>query len=156
MVGGGAEAVLVREFAADRLGGAAVGADYRAPPEPLRRVLLLDRDAGSPAQSGSYGRGLQNRAELEAIIAKYVPRADVTLLLDSQLYAMGFREQAALFASHAVLVMAHGAGMVNAAFLPPRSAVVELNSFNMWCPIYSRMLTGECLGKCLVLSLALS
>ena len=52
-----------------------------------------------------------------------------------------FEDQLALFSSHGVLVAPHGAGLMNAMFLQPRSAVIELfpyglehNTFSLLVP----------------------
>jgi hypothetical protein len=139
LVGGNAEASLVRAFAAERLGAVPMNSAYRFPPPG---ILIVDRALDSPSRkaAGPYGRYLDNRPALEKVLRKY--GLSYTLVLDRDLYKLPFIEQARLFASHGVLVMAHGAGLVNAHFMSPRSAIVELNAFSVWCPIYSRGLVA--------------
>ncbi len=139
LVGGNAEASFVRAFAAERLGAEYMSPAYRF---PSAKVLLVDRALDSPSHTSSerYGRYIDNRPELEGILRKY--GLNYTLVLDRDLYKMPFVAQAGLFATHGVLVMVHGAGMVNAHFMSPRSAIVELNPYKMWCPIYARGLVA--------------
>jgi len=140
LVGGNAEGSFVRAFAAERLNALPMSPGYRFPPA---KVLLVDRALDSPSRkaAGPYGRHLDNRGEVEAVMRTY--GLNYTLVVDRELYQMPFVAQAQLFAAHGVLVMAHGAGMVNAHFMSARSAIVELNSYKLWCPIYARGLVAS-------------
>jgi hypothetical protein len=55
---------------------------------------------------------------------------------------MSFAEQARLVGQYGMVVVAHGAGETSLAFLPRRSVVIEIAPYQMWCPIYQRLLTN--------------
>jgi hypothetical protein len=159
LVGGIAEANLYRLWASDsraragppgpRLPPALAGdapaaaAGFLPPPRSAADVpvMLLDRGAAPNGETvvGHYGRRFHNRAAMEAVLRKY--NVSYTLVEDSTLRTLSFEQQAGLFNAHRVLVSVHSAGLSNALFMPPRSAVVEVYGAGMWCPIYSRALT---------------
>ena len=134
LIGGQAEATFIRKFAADRLGTPLMNSQYIFP--PTKQVLLIDRGNNSPSNSAHYGRFFDNIEEMRNVLFKY--KIQYNFITDKDLSTMSFIEQGKLFASHGVLIIAHGAAMVNAAFMPPRSAILEINPYNMWCPIYTR------------------
>jgi hypothetical protein len=159
LVGGIAEANLVRLWASSararagppgpRLGPALSGdaaadaAGFLPPPRTAADVpvLLLDRGAEPNGETvvGRYGRFFHNRGAMEAVLRKY--NVSFTLVEDATLRALSFEQHAGLFNAHRVLISVHSAGLSNALFMPPRSAVVEVYGAGMWCPIYSRALT---------------
>jgi hypothetical protein len=127
------------------------------------RVLLFDRSsthrASSSQSSESFSStpSFHNRAEIEAVLRHY--GVNYTLLLDNELGS--FDEQAALFSHFKLLITGHGAGLANAIFMPPRSAIIEISPFSVWrpsylkaavlaghafFPIYSRLLPPQRLG----------
>jgi len=139
LVGGIAEANHLRKFAAAKLGTPASFQKW-----PPGRLLLVDRAAETPDSSNvetRYSRYFVNRGEMEAVILKY--DLPYTLLTDHDIYRMSLAEQAQTFASHGILVVVHGATEVNAMFLPPHSAVIEVSPFLTWCPVFTRMLTAS-------------
>ncbi len=163
LVGGTAEAQLYREWGArsrveagpngpslfppvinERGEAVPPGVSVGAPPTTPAQVpiLLLDRGAESNGvtTSGYYGRRFHNRDAMEEVLKKY--DLEYTLVEDADLRTLSFDAHAGLFNAHRILIVAHSAGMNNALFLPPRSAVIEVSSAGMWCPIYSRALTA--------------
>jgi hypothetical protein len=137
LMGGQSEATLIRRFSAERFGAPKMSTQYLF---PTSHVLFLDRGVDSSPSLGPYGRYFDNVEEMKDVLNKY--NIQYTYVTDKELYSLSFVEQGKLFASHGVLISAHGAGMVNAAFMPPRSSILEINPYNLWCPIYSRGLTA--------------
>jgi hypothetical protein len=105
---------------------------------PLAPILLLDRGQTSNGFSvvGKWGRRFENLPDMLAVLKKY--GLNFTHVEDPTLVAMSFEDQAALFNSHKLLIMAHGAGMVNTLFMPRRSAIIEVTPYGMYCPLFFR------------------
>ena len=137
LIGGQSEASLIRSFSADRFGTRRMSTQYIFPPTS---VLFLDRGEGSSPSLGPYGRFFDNVDEMKEVLAKYT--ISYSYVTDTDINKLSFVEQGRLFGSHGVLITPHGAGMVNAAFMPPRSSILEIHPYHMWCPIYSRGLTA--------------
>ena len=121
----------------------AAAAGFLPPPRTAADVpvMLLDRGAAPNGDTvvGNYGRRFHNRGAMEAVLRKY--NVSYTLVEDATLRTLSFEQQVGLFNAHRVLISVHSAGLSNALFMPPRSAVVEVYGAGMWCPIYSRALT---------------
>jgi len=100
-------------------------------------ILFLDRgkDNGETVV-GPYGRKFFNREGMMGVMAKY--NLSVTVVEDVDLFPLSFEQQVAMFNSHKIFIGAHGAGMINTLFMPPRSAVVEVTPRGMWCPLFFR------------------
>lgn len=141
---GSAEGNFMRKFA--QFAAADVSRSRRKPiveqdasnPLPPLRILLTDR--ASPADnrhSSAQGRYMSNRHEVEAVLAKY--ELPFTFAPDEDLAKMTFEQQVHLFATHSLLITGHGAGMTTNLFMPPRSVIIEINPFNVYCPAYKRM-----------------
>ena len=101
-------------------------------------ILVLDRGQRENGFSvvGPWGRRFANLPAMLAVLRKY--ELNYTLVEDVDLVALSFEQQAALFNRHKVLIAAHGAGLQNALFLPPRSAIIEVTPRGMWCPLFFR------------------
>lgn len=102
---------------------------YGLPSSAMRRrptvlnVVVISRGAG---QGGQYHAAVTHRRilnEAEVVKALEGPAVHVTVV-DFQL--LSFKEQVALLSDTDILLGAHGAGLTNLVFLPPRSAVVEV------------------------------
>ena len=106
-------------------------------------ILLVDRgrDINGITTSGYYGRRFHNRDAMESILLKY--QLNYTIVEDKDLRVLTFEQHVALFNTARIIIVAHSAGMNNALFLPPRSAIIEISSAGMWCPIYSRALSAS-------------
>ena len=61
-------------------------------------------------------------------------------------FPRSFREQLELFSTHGVMVSPHGAGLMNAMFLVPFSAVIEIFPYHFDHNIYSTVSTTAGLG----------
>ena len=105
-------------------------------------ILLLDRgkEVNGITTSGYYGRRFHNRDAMEAVLNKY--NLNYSIVEDSDLQSLSFEQHVALLNAARIVIVAHSAGMNNALFLPPRSAIIEISSAGMWCPIYSRALAA--------------
>jgi hypothetical protein len=105
---------------------------------PFAPILLLDRGQASNGFSvvGKWGRRFENLPDMLAVLDKY--NLTYTHVEDAALVKMSFEEQAVLFNSHKLLIMAHGAGMVNTLFMPRRSAIIEVTPYGMYCPLFFR------------------
>ena len=57
------------------------------------------------------------------------------LVTDRNLSRLSFAEQARLFGRYGLVVVAHGAGETNFAFLPRRAAIIEISPVMLWCPL---------------------
>lgn len=138
LIGGNAEATYLREFAHVHIGTAPpINRAYDFPPA---KVLLVDRGRDTKTSTAHYGRWFENSDEMIAVIKKY--NVEYTVLTDADIYKMSFEDQARTFASHGLLIVAHGAGESTSAFMPPRSAVIEVHPYGMWCPVFIRMHTA--------------
>jgi Glycosyltransferase 61 len=143
LVAGFAEAAYWRRFGHLQLGIPATAVSDRWPP---KKVLLLDRVRDpKPEKSNAdkFSRFFVNRHEMEQVIFKYgfVSGVNFTLLTDEDIAVMSLKEQAKVFASHGVVIVPHGATMTNFLFaLSAHTAVIEINPYNIWCPIYQHML----------------
>lgn len=135
MVGGVAEANLVRDFAYRQV--KVPVPDWKAlGPNPPQTALIVDR--GLDEKKGSVKpRGFVNPEAMMRVLEKYGVK--YRYVTDKDLSGMTFAQQAALFGSHGLLIMAHGAGESNALFMPARSAIIEISPYGMWCPLYTRM-----------------
>jgi hypothetical protein len=102
-------------------------------------ILVLDRGQRENGFSvvGPWGRRFANRPGLLAVLDKY--SLNYTLVEDVDLLRLSFEEQVALFNRHKVFIAAHGAGIMNSLFLPPRSAVIEVTPRGMFCPLFHRL-----------------
>jgi hypothetical protein len=123
LVGGNAETTYVRMLGAQAAGNAVMQTQaYNYPPP---RLLVVDRGNETRGSAdGGYGRWFTNYAEMEAVLTKY--GVEHTLLTDREIYGMTFEEQVRVFGRHGILVVAHGAGESTSAWMPPRSAVIEV------------------------------
>lgn len=146
LLSGSAESNFFRKFAAfstaDMTAAQQVSLEQNEPNAvrdvPPLKILLTDR--ATPAdnrRNPSRGRYMANRHELEAVLAKY--ELPFTFVPDEDLAKMTFEQQAHLFATHSLLITGHGAGMTTNLFMPPRSVVIEISPFNVFCPAYKRM-----------------
>lgn len=146
MVSGFVEAAYWRRFAQLRLG---ISPDAVTKKWPPRKVLLLDRVLNPTPETSNthkFARHFVNRAEVEAVIFKYgfARGFNYTLLTDDEIAGMSVKEQAQVFSQHGVVIVPHGATMTNFAFaLSAHSSVIEINPFNIWCPIYQRLLVAS-------------
>ena len=106
-------------------------------------ILLFDRgkDTNGITTSGYYGRRFHNRDAMESILLKY--QLNYTIIEDKDLRALTFEQHIALFNTARIIIIAHSAGINNALFLPPRSAIIEIYSAGMWCPIFPRAFTAS-------------
>ena len=157
LVGGSAEGNLYREWASEvraRLaphaplyGPGMVGLQGQVLPFtdlPLAPskvpILLVDRGQRDNGETvaGAYGRRFHNLADMQRVLDKY--GLNYSSVDDEHLRSLSFEQHVRLFSDARVLIMAHSAGLNNALFLPPRSAIIEVSGAQMWCPIYSKAL----------------
>ena len=105
-------------------------------------ILLLDRGQRDNGFSvvGPWGRRFANLPGMLAVLDKY--ELNYTVVEDVDLLQLTFEAQVALFNAHRVFIAAHGAGLQNALFLPPRSAVIEITPRGMWCPLFFRQVVA--------------
>jgi hypothetical protein len=88
---------------------------------PPGRITVVDRGPSPHAQDGSglRQRGFANLPGMLAVLRKYPDLVNsIEVVTDETLMVMSFEQQAALFANTGLLIMAHGAGLSNAVFLP--------------------------------------
>lgn len=57
-----------------------------------------------------------------------------------------FKEHLELFASHGIIVSPHGAGLMNAMFMPPFSSVIEIFPYHLHHNLYSTLSITSGLG----------
>ena len=62
-------------------------------------------------------------------------------------FPTSFKEQFDLFSSHGVVVSPHGAGLVNALYMAPMSAVVELFPYHMDHNLYPTLCWNSGVGN---------
>ena len=78
-------------------------------------------------------RGFSNLGAMVAVLRKYNVTHDV--VTDRNVSRLTFAEQAQLFGRYGLVIVAHGAGETNLAFLPRRAAVIEISPVMLWCPL---------------------
>ena len=133
LLGGAGEGTAWREFAISTLGlprDAPFRYDYSGAIPPPR--LLFFTRAGS--------RSFYNLHELQAVADKY--HVPYTVVAEEQLKGLSFAQQAALVRDYGIAVAIHGAGETQFGFLRQRSVIIEINPYQMWCPIYHKYLTA--------------
>ena len=86
------------------------------------------------------GRSFHNLDELIAIATKY--HMPYTIVAETDLLGLNFREQAAKVGHYGIVVAIHGAGETLFGFLAKRAVVIEVSPMGMWCPIYHKYLTA--------------
>ena len=138
LVGGNAEATFIRNFAHDKGTTPILDRGYTYPPQ---QILIVDRGDDDKGKHNGYGRWFANRDEMEIIIQKY--NVTYRVLTDREIFNLTFIEQMKIFGQYGLLIMAHGAGESTSAFMPPRSAVIEIYPYGMWCPVFLRMHTAS-------------
>jgi hypothetical protein len=101
-----------------------LGLDGAAAQRGLRRLLVSRRDATK--------RRVANEDALFTALAAFGFEVIVP-------GALTFAEQVATFSSAEIVVGPHGAGLANALFMPPGSAMLELHHVNFGRPWYRRL-----------------
>lgn len=138
LISGPGEATAMREFGYSQLG--IPRPDYNPLALPPRRIAVIDRGKASHLKVDYKPRGFANVPAIEGVLQKYNLTYD--LVTDKNLTRLNFAEQAQLFSRYGLVIMAHGAGETNFAFLPRRAAVIEVSPTLMWCPLYIKYLSG--------------
>lgn len=139
LISGPGEATAIREFGFSQLGvPRPEGGPLALAP---KRIALIDRGRASHAGTVPVKpRGFANVRAVQGVLEKYSLNYD--LITDKNLSALAFPQQAQLFSRYGLVIMAHGAGETNFAWLPRRAAVIEVSPMMMWCPLYIKYLAG--------------
>ena len=129
LITGPLEANAIREFGHVALKTKRRDDDFYEPPP--KKALLLDR--GRIRNGPIKSRAFANVDAMVAVLNKYEVEFD--LVTDRNVSKMTFPEQARLFSQYGLVIVAHGAGETNFAFLPRRAAVIEISPVLLWCPL---------------------